>query len=55
MGYADIPMRMPSPYNEADLNGANYTAAATAIGGDDVRTLLFWDDVAGTDTPDAGF
>ncbi|MCK4751435.1 MAG: SusD/RagB family nutrient-binding outer membrane lipoprotein, partial [Bacteroidales bacterium] len=39
----DIPMRMPYPFNEKDLNGTNYTSAAAAIGGDDVRTLLFWD------------
>ena len=55
MTYADIPMRMPFPYNEPDLNGDNYTAAASAIGGDDVRTLLFWDETISTETPAAGF
>lgn len=55
MDYTDIPFRMPYPYNEPDLNGANYTAAASAIGGDDVRTRLFWDDADGTETPDAAF
>ena len=53
--YEDIPYRMPFPYNEPDLNGANYTAAAAAIGGDNVRTLLFWDNVGGTPTPTAAF
>ena len=55
MTYGEIPYRMPFPYNEPDLNGANYTAAAAAIGGDDVRTLLFWDAVGGTQTPTPGF
>jgi len=39
----DIPMRMPYPYNENNLNLANYTAASSAIGGDLVSTKLFWD------------
>jgi hypothetical protein len=39
----DIPMRMPYPYNENNLNLANYTAAAAAIGGDVVQTKIFWD------------
>ena len=55
MTYVDIPMRMPYPYNEPDLNGDNYTAAASAIGGDDVRTLLFWDAAISTETPSAAF
>lgn len=55
MTYEDIPMRMPYPYNEPDLNGDNYTAAAKAIGGDDVRTLLFWDATFSTESPAAGF
>lgn len=53
--YSDIPFRMPFPYNEPDLNGDNYTSAAAAIGGDDVRTLLFWDAVGGTQTPSPAF
>lgn len=53
--YSDIPYRYPFPFNEPDLNGANYTSAAAAIGGDDVRTLLFWDAVGGTPTPTAAF
>jgi hypothetical protein len=55
MSYTDIPFRMPYPYNEPDLNPDNYAAAAAAIGGDDVRTLLFWDAVGGTQTPSAAF
>jgi len=51
MTQSDIPSRLPFPYNEPDLNGANYTAAAAAIGGDDVRTLLFWDVVHNSATP----
>lgn len=39
----DIPMRMPYPYNEDNLNLENYTNAATAIGGDLVSTPIFWD------------
>jgi hypothetical protein len=55
MHYADIPMRMPYPYNEPDLNGDNYDAAALAIGGDSIRTLLFWDATISTETPSPGF
>jgi hypothetical protein len=40
---SDIPMRMPYPYNEDNLNLTNYSTAATAIGGDLVSTKLFWD------------
>lgn len=43
MVYADIPVRMPYPYNENKMNLANYTAAAAAIGSDQVSTRLFWD------------
>jgi hypothetical protein len=43
MAVTDIPLRYPYPFNEVDLNKANYEAAAAAIGGDDVRTQLFWD------------
>ncbi|MBW6501820.1 MAG: SusD/RagB family nutrient-binding outer membrane lipoprotein [Bacteroidales bacterium] len=39
----DIPMRMPYPYNENNLNLSNYTVASNAIGGDLVSTKLFWD------------
>jgi hypothetical protein len=43
MTATDIPLRWPYPFNEVDLNEENYDAAAAAIGGDDVRTQLFWD------------
>ena len=39
----DLPVRMTYSNNEQTLNGANYTAAAAAIGGDLVSTKLFWD------------
>ena len=39
----DIPVRLTFPVVEQTLNGANYTAAAAAIGGDAVTTKLFWD------------
>ncbi len=55
MEYTDIPFRMPYPYNEPDLNAVNYAAAAEAIGGDNVRTRIFWDDVEGTKTPSPAF
>jgi len=38
-----FPNRLTYPGNEQQLNGANYTAAASAIGGDKVETKLFWD------------
>ena len=53
--YSDIPYRYPYPFNEPDLNADNYAAAAAAIGGDNVRTLLFWDAVGGTPTPAPAF
>lgn len=43
MTYEDIPVRMPYPYNENKQNKANYEAAASAIGGDEISTKLFWD------------
>jgi hypothetical protein len=55
LSYTDIPFRMPYPYNEPDLNPDNYAAAAAAVGGDDVRTRLFWDAVDGTQTPSPSF
>ena len=39
----NVPMRMTFPINEQTLNGANYTAASTAVGGDLLKTKLFWD------------
>jgi hypothetical protein len=43
MTYADIPVRMPYPFNENKMNKTNYEAAAAAIGGDEATTKLFWD------------
>jgi hypothetical protein len=43
MTAADIPVRMPYPYNENKNNKTNYTAAVTAMGGDDASIRLFWD------------
>jgi Starch-binding associating with outer membrane len=39
----DIPKRFTYPVQEQNLNTANYNAAATAVGGDNVKTKLFWD------------
>lgn len=38
-----FPTRFSYPSTEQTLNGANYTAAAAAVGGDVVTTKLFWD------------
>ncbi|MBD0284023.1 MAG: SusD/RagB family nutrient-binding outer membrane lipoprotein [Bacteroidota bacterium] len=38
-----FPNRYQYPNNEQQLNGANYTAAASKLGGDKVETKLFWD------------
>ncbi len=38
-----FPVRYTYPINEQNLNKANYDAAASAIGGDQVGTKLFWD------------
>lgn len=38
-----IPVRFPYSDQEQNLNKANYTAAAAAIGGDLVTTKIFWD------------
>lgn len=40
---SDIPVRMPYPYREDNVNKQNYDAAAAAIGGDKATTPLFWD------------
>jgi hypothetical protein len=37
-----IPLRFTYPINEQNVNTANYNAASSAIGGDDVGTKLFW-------------
>ncbi len=41
--YDLIPKRFTYPINEQTLNADNYAAAASAIGGDDLTTRLFWD------------
>ncbi|MCB0395641.1 MAG: SusD/RagB family nutrient-binding outer membrane lipoprotein [Flavobacteriales bacterium] len=38
-----LPVRFTYAVNEQTLNGANYTSAAAAIGGDLQTTKLFWD------------
>ncbi|MEX2592987.1 MAG: SusD/RagB family nutrient-binding outer membrane lipoprotein [Anditalea sp.] len=38
-----VPTRLIYPINEQTLNGANRTAAAQAIGGDESSTKLWWD------------
>ncbi|MEO9966250.1 MAG: SusD/RagB family nutrient-binding outer membrane lipoprotein, partial [Reichenbachiella sp.] len=43
MTMANIPVRMTYPLREATLNGDNYTAAGSRIGGDAVSTPVFWD------------
>lgn len=39
----EIPLRFTYPINEQTLNAANYSEAASAIGGDLLTTPLFWD------------
>lgn len=44
--YGDIttvPVRYTYPVREQTLNNTNYTAASTAIGGDQLDTKIFWD------------
>ncbi|MDP2088245.1 MAG: SusD/RagB family nutrient-binding outer membrane lipoprotein [Flavobacteriaceae bacterium] len=38
-----VPRRFTYPIGEHTLNGANYTSAASAVGGDLLTTKLFWD------------
>ncbi len=38
-----IPTRFTYPIYEQNLNAANYEAASTAIGGDELTTKLYWD------------
>lgn len=40
--FSEIPLRFTYPIKEQNLNGANYSQAAAAIGGDVVTTKLFW-------------
>lgn len=39
----DFPLRYSYPNSEQSANIANYTAAASAIGGDNLTTKIFWD------------
>ncbi|WP_207432652.1 SusD/RagB family nutrient-binding outer membrane lipoprotein [Sabulibacter ruber] len=43
LAQSEIPVRFPYPATEQNLNNANYSAAAAAIGGDVVTTRVFWD------------
>ncbi|MGZ2368509.1 SusD/RagB family nutrient-binding outer membrane lipoprotein [Ancylomarina sp. YFZ004] len=43
MEYSDIPSRYPYPFDENEMNEANYDAASAAIGGDKATTKLWWD------------
>lgn len=40
---SDIPLRFTYPVSEQNVNGANYKAASTAIGGDKVEIKLWFD------------
>ena len=39
-----VPRRHTYPVNEQTLNGENYSAAASKIGGDKLSTKIFWDE-----------
>lgn len=39
----EVPKRFTYPVLEQTLNGSNYNAASTAIGGDKLKTHVFWD------------
>jgi hypothetical protein len=39
----EVPKRINYPVNEQTGNGENYEAASTAIGGDKLKTHIFWD------------
>lgn len=39
----EVPRRMTYPINEQTLNPSNYASAASAVGGDNLSTKLFWD------------
>lgn len=43
MTYGDIPVRMPYPYDEEELNPEGYAGAVSAMGGDEMNIKLFWD------------
>ena len=39
----EVPKRLTYPINEQTVNGKNYTAGSAAIGGDKLKTKIFWD------------
>ena len=39
----EVPKRLTYPINEQTVNGDNWKAASTAIGGDKLKTHVFWD------------
>jgi len=41
--YNEIPTRFTFPINEQTLNAENYAIAASAVGGDELTTKLYWD------------
>lgn len=41
--YNEIPTRFTFPIREQTLNAENYAAAASAVGGDELTTKLYWD------------
>lgn len=41
--FDNVPKRFTYPVIEQNLNGANYNAASSAIGGDNLSTPIFWD------------
>jgi hypothetical protein len=47
----DIPVRFTYPADEQNLNESNWEEASSAIGGDELNTLLFWDTDYATANP----
>ncbi|MFI8379302.1 SusD/RagB family nutrient-binding outer membrane lipoprotein [Leeuwenhoekiella sp. NPDC079379] len=41
--FDDVPLRFTYPVIERNLNSSGYSAAASAIGGDELDTPIFWD------------
>lgn len=41
--YDGIPVRFTFPASEKSLNAAEYTKAATMVGGDSIKSKVFWD------------
>ena len=38
-----VPRRYVYPNDEPNINGSNYDAASSAIGGDELDSRVFWD------------